>query len=234
MSIAVELIGVRMPMSEDGTETDFTFTAEMGEWVALVGSAGSGKSLILKLCAGLVAPEAGTLRVLGVDHAELTEQDRAEFQRRITIVLQQPGLLSNLTAFNNVALPLRYHRHMDETELESVVMSQLDAFGVASLRDRFPAQLNSGQARCVALARAFAMQRELVLLDDPTGGLDAEMMYRVADVMADYKVSHRATIIMTARAPSPLLARADRVAFVRAGHIESDAPALNLYLGGLP
>lgn len=218
---AVELIGVRTTMADEAWRTDFTLAVKPGECVVLVGPGRSGKGLILKLCAGLVEPEEGTVRVLGRDLATLDEKGLSALRQRLGVVLQQPGLRSNMTLYTNVCLPIVYHQDIDEEQLAPRVMPLLEALGVAWLARRFPAQLTPGEARCGALARALVMDQELLLLDEVTAGLDAEMVRRVVRVLAEYRRTHAVTILATLHNPSPLLELADRVAFVRRGRIEA-------------
>ncbi|WP_447972895.1 ABC transporter ATP-binding protein [Nitrospira sp. Kam-Ns4a] len=216
---AIELSGVSVVMEQEALRADFTLSAEAGQFVALVGPNRSGKSLILKLCAGLVEPDAGTVRVLDRDLAELTEEERDEFRLRVGVVLQQPGLLSNLTVFNNVALPLRYHRGLEQEALEPLVMAWLEPLGLAAVRNRFPAELNQGEVRGAALARALVMEPDLLLLDGPTEGLDATMATTLGRLLAELRRARPVTILATLHGYSPLLEQADRVAFVRAGRV---------------
>jgi ABC-type transporter Mla maintaining outer membrane lipid asymmetry ATPase subunit MlaF len=241
MDLAVELDHVRVQMEGGDRKTDFSLAVTSGECILLVGPGRSGKDLILKLCAGLVVPEEGTVQVLGRNVARLDEEERAVFRQRLGIVLAQPGLRSNMTLYANVCLPLVYHEGCDEQELVPRVMPLLEALGVADLARRFPAQLTWGEARCGALARALVREPDLLLLDDIVGGLDAEMVQRVARVLADYRRARGATILATLHSPSPLLAQAERVAFIRHGRIEAvgslgelvglSDPILQLYLG---
>jgi ABC-type transporter Mla maintaining outer membrane lipid asymmetry ATPase subunit MlaF len=218
---AVELADVRVELEGQDRQAELVLSVESGEFVLLVGPNRSGKSLILKLCTGLVEPEQGTVRVLDQDLADLGEEGLVELRLHIGVVMQQPGLLSNMTVFNNVALPLRYHRGMDGEGLEASVMAQLEALGLASLRDCFPAQLNQGEARCAAIARALIMEPELLLLDDVTGGMDADMTRRLGHVLVACRQTRAVAVLATQRNTSPFFAMADRVAFVREGRIEA-------------
>ena len=215
----IEFADVRVMMQPEGREASFSFAIGTGEWTAFVGPNRSGKSLILKLCVGLAQADRGRVRLFGEDVAALDEPARAALRRRVGIVLQQPGLLSNMTVFNNVALPLRYHGDWTEAEIERTVMEHLDAFGLAAHRNRFPAELNRGEARAVAIARVFAMRCEIVLVDDPAEGLDVEMINRFAHVFGQYRDTRRTTIVMTAGAPSALVRPVDRLGFVRDGRL---------------
>ncbi len=244
MQFAVELNNVQVGMDGEDWHVEFTLAIKPGEFVLLVGPGRSGKGLLLKVCAGLVAPEQGTVRVLGHDLATLDEEGLSELRQRIGVVLQQPGLRSNMTLYTNVCLPMVYHQGVDEEELRPRVMPVLEALGLAALQKRFPAQLTAGEARCAALARALIMDQELLLLDEVMAGLDAEMVARVDRVLTEYRRAHAVTILATLHNPSPLLEHADRIAFVRQGRVEAVGPyedmaknpdpALRIYLGGGP
>jgi ABC-type transporter Mla maintaining outer membrane lipid asymmetry ATPase subunit MlaF len=214
-SVAVDLEG------EDGRLSDLTFTVAAGESLALIGPNRAGKSLILKLCAGLVKPQSGTVRVLDHDLAATDAETFVALRQRVGTMLQPPGLLSNMTIFNNVALPLRYHQGMDDEQLTPLVMAHLEGLGVAHLKDRFPAQLNEGEIRCGAIARALILRQELLLLDDPLEGLDAGLVHRLGDWLALQRKSRPLTILATARQPSSLQAMVERLAFVQNGTIKA-------------
>jgi ABC-type transporter Mla maintaining outer membrane lipid asymmetry ATPase subunit MlaF len=218
MSVAVEFTDVRV---EPDGQLGVSFSVESGEFLALVGPTRSGKGRMLRLCAGLLTPVEGSVRVLGCDLADLSEEELIELRMRVGIVLQPPGLLSNMTVYNNVALPLRYHRGLPDEEIRPLVMGALEALGIASLWNRFPAELNQGETRCVAIARALIMDQELVLLDEPTDGMDADMTRKLGQFLASHRQSRPLTILATLHAFSPLLESADRVAFVRGGRIEA-------------
>ena len=244
MKFAIELSNVQVDMDSESWQVDFTLAVKPGEFMLLVGPGRSGKGLLLKLCAGLVAPDRGTVRVLDHDLAALDDEGLAELRRRMGVVLQQPGLRSNMTLYTNVCLPLVYHHGIDEDELRPRVMPILDALGLKALEKRFPSQLTAGEARCAALARALVLDQELLLLDEAMAGLDAEMVERVDRVLAEHRRTHAVTVMATLHNPSLLLERADRIAFVRQGKIEAVGsyaemaknpdPALQVYLGGRP
>ncbi|MBI4400738.1 MAG: ATP-binding cassette domain-containing protein [Nitrospirae bacterium] len=221
MDAAVELADVCVDMEGQDRPAELSLTVNTGEFLALVGPSRSGKSMVLKLCAGLIAPTGGTVRVLGQDLSELDEEELEALRLRVGIVLAQPGLLSNMTAFNNVALPLRYHRGLDDDEIQPLVMAQLEALGLAPVKDRFPAQLTQGEARCAAVARALVLNQELLLLDDPTAGLDADMTHQLGRLLADHRRTRALTVMVTSHSFTPLLETMDRVAFVRHGRIEA-------------
>jgi len=242
MQFAVELNNAQVGMDGEDWHVDFTLAVKPGEFVLLVGPGRSGKGLLLKLCAGLVAAEQGTVRVLDRDLSTLDEEGLSELRQRIGVVLQQPGLRSNMTLYTNVCLPMVYHQGIDEEELRPRVMPVLEELGLAQLQSRFPAQLTQGEARCAALARALVMDQELLLLDEVMAGLDAEMVARVDRVLTAYRRTHAVTILATLHNPSPLLEHADRIVFIRQGRVEAvgsyaemaktSDEVLRVYLGG--
>ena len=225
MSGVIEISDVVVELNGEALTAHIALTVNPGEFVILLGPTRAGKSLILELCAGLVQPQRGRVRVLGEEWADLPDEARMKLRMRIGTVLQLPGLLSNMTLFNNVALPLRYHRStLSDRDVDRVVMGHLEALGLAQLRDRFPAQLNPGEIRCAAIARAMVLDQELLLLDDPLGGLDAGMVRRLGEHFANRRQRGPVTVLATMRSYSPFLELADRVAVVRRGQIEAIGP----------
>lgn len=228
MTAAIDLQDVIVEGESGVRELDLSLSVAVGELVVLLGPNRCGKSLVLELCAGLLAPQRGTVRALGLDLAELSEDALRDLRLRMGVVLQQPGLLSNMTIFNNVALPLRYHGDLSEPEIEQRVSAVLSELDLISLRDRFPAQLNPGEARRGAIARALIMDPELLLLDEPTAGVDAERSRQLAELLDRCRRARPLTIVAALNGFSALVDCADRVAFMRAGRIEAIGPRAEL------
>lgn len=219
----LDQVTAEMTGSRDFLAVDLS--VEAGEFLAVTGPTRSGKSLLLELCAGLVPPRTGRVVVCGSDWADLAPPALDVMRLRIGMVLQQPGLLSNMTVYNNVALPLRYHQaSADETDRHALVMARLEALGVADVHDRFPAQLTLGEARCAAIARATILDPDVLLLDDVVAGFDAGMISRLQAYLGSYRRTRKVTIVATFRLPSPLFEQADRLLLLRSGRIESAGP----------
>lgn len=140
---AISFSQIRTPLEGGLSSLELDVHIAAGQFVALVGPSRSGKSLVIELAAGLVLPESGRVTVLGQDWSTVQDGAVSPVRLRVGTVLQQPGLLSNMTLFNNVLLPLRYHRGLlPARQREQLVMVQLERLGVMALRDRFPAELN--------------------------------------------------------------------------------------------
>jgi putative ABC transport system ATP-binding protein len=154
---------------------------EAGEFVALVGESGVGKSTLLNAVAGLDTVDAGTVRLDGVEIGALDERQHALLRReRLGFVFQAFHLLPHLSVHDNVALPLHLLGRPDAARVEA----QLDAVGLSGLGDRLPAQLSGGQMQRVAIARALVHRPRLVLADEPTGNLDPASARRVLELIA--------------------------------------------------
>lgn len=217
MRTVIELDEVRYDAEDVTGRLALSLSVDAGDSVVLLGPARCGKGLVVRLCAGLLVPEEGTVRVLGQDPAAPGDDQAVEFRLRVGVVLQSPGLLSNMTVFNNVALPLRYHSGRDDGEIEAMVMPLLTRLGLASIRDRFPSALVLGEAKVVALARALVMEPEVLLLEEPAAGLDAESSASVIAVLQEERARRPLTVLATLSQPSRLQDVADRVIYMRNG-----------------
>ena len=180
---------------------------QAGEFVALLGESGVGKSTLLNCIAGLDQADAGQVRLAGADVAALTEPERAALRRqRLGFVFQAFHLLPHLSVAENVALPLLLLGLPDAARVEQM----LAAVGLAGSGARPPAQLSGGQLQRVALARALVHKPMLILADEPTGNLDPDTAGRMMDVLlAQVRAEKAACLLVTHSAAAA--ARADRV-----------------------
>jgi phospholipid/cholesterol/gamma-HCH transport system ATP-binding protein len=216
---ALEMEHVSAVVRAGWTIDDVSLTVGRGEAVALVGANGSGKSLALRVAAGLEAPVTGSVRLLGTDPYHVAPEDHIELRQRVGVVFDRHALLSNMTVFNNVALPLRYHTLLTEPEIESRVSAALQAWGVEGLRDYFPADLNLGDARLVALARALVLDPDILFIEEILVGLDARALARLRDFFEATRASRRQSLVVSANALSPLLEHVDWLFFFRQGRL---------------
>jgi putative ABC transport system ATP-binding protein len=186
-----------------------------GEFVAIVGESGVGKSTLLNCIAGLDVPSAGQVSVGGTDVTTLTEAAQAVLRReQLGFVFQAFHVLPHLTVAHNVALPLLLARRGDAQRVAQV----LAAVGLAGLGDRLPATLSGGQLQRVAIARALVHRPALILADEPTGNLDPATAERVLDLLATQVRSEGAACVLVTHS-RVAAARADRVLTLRADGI---------------
>ena len=224
METAIELDHVSACVADNARVDDLSLTVRRGETVALVGSNASGKGLALKLCAGLEVPVAGAVRVLGVDPAQASDEEILHLRQRVGFVFDKPALISNMSVFNNVALPLRYHTALPEGEVRDRVMARLRECGVEAFRDRFPAELTVGDARLVALARARVMDTDILFIDELLLGLDADDLMWIPGLLESYRREAGLTVVATINAPTGLFALMDRLVLLRDGRLVASCP----------
>lgn len=184
-----------------------SFTVARGEFVAIVGESGIGKSTLLNCLAGLDNWNEGSIHLGDTDVGALDENARALWRRRhVGFVFQAFHVLPHLDVAQNVALPLMLLGRPDEGR----VPAMLDAVGLGGLGDRLPQQLSGGQLQRVAIARALVHQPALVLADEPTGNLDPATAARVMDVLVEQTRKHGSTLVLVTHSDTAA-ARATRV-----------------------
>src|ERR1700749_1130965 len=144
-----------------------------GEVLGFVGGSGTGKTVLMRTILGLVSKRAGSIEVLGVDLDKASERDRRSIERRWGVLFQQGALFSSLTVLQNVQFPMREYLRLSQRLMDEIAMTKLEMVGLpANVRDKFPSELSGGMIKRVALARALALDPEIVFLDEPTSGLD--------------------------------------------------------------
>jgi phospholipid/cholesterol/gamma-HCH transport system ATP-binding protein len=143
-----------------------------GESVAIIGRSGTGKSVLLKHVVGLMTPDAGTVRVEGVDVPSLGTTELLTLRKRMGMLFQGGALFDSLTVGENVGLPLHEHTDMSETQIELVVHEKLHLVGLEGSEELRPSSLSGGMKKRAALARAIALNPKIMLYDEPTTGLD--------------------------------------------------------------
>ena len=162
---------VRLGFTEDDILQGVSFRVDSRETKVLIGETNSGKTLTLKLAAGLLKPTAGRVRVLGRDLSSMTEEELLEFRRQIGFVFQEGALFDSLTVEDNVAYRLR-EDDVDEAEVEQRVHEALRYVELEDALEKLPDELSGGMRRRVAIARAIVSRPPIVIYDSPTAGLD--------------------------------------------------------------
>ena len=143
-----------------------------GETMVILGASGSGKSTLLKLIIGLLRPDSGTIRIDGKEISSYTEAEMNEERRRMGMVFQYSALFDSMNVFENVAFGLRQHTKMNEEEIKKNVEEKLGMVGLQGTGALQPANLSGGMKKRVSLARAIALEPQIILYDEPTAGLD--------------------------------------------------------------
>ncbi len=168
----VELHDVRFGYGERVILDGITLTIPRGKVTALMGASGGGKTTVLRLIGGQYRAQSGSLTFDGQEVASLNATDLYAVRRRMGMLFQFGALFTDLSVFDNVAFPLREHTDLSESMIRDIVLMKLEAVGLRGARDLMPSEVSGGMARRVALARAMALDPELVMYDEPFAGLD--------------------------------------------------------------
>ncbi len=175
--------------------TDVSFNISSGTFYFLSGASGAGKTTLLRLIYMLHKPLRGQIKLFGKNTAELSRDDIANMHHKMAIVFQEYSLLSHMTVFDNVALPLRV-RGIEEAKVKKLVAKVLDWVGLGKYADVKPMELSGGQQQRVSVARAIIIQPSILLADEPTGNLDDENASRLMELFIQMNKLFGTTIIL--------------------------------------
>ncbi|MFI7059464.1 ABC transporter ATP-binding protein [Kribbella sp. NPDC050124] len=218
---ALELSGVEYSYRRNPALRGVTLQVEPGEVVAITGASGCGKSTLLHCAAGILTPDAGSVRVAGQDLAELPEEERARLRRtKVGIVLQFGQLVPDLALVDNVALPLLLDGH-ERAEAQETALDWLKQVGIADEADAVPAELSGGQTQRAAVARALITGPSVVLADEPTGSLDSRAGQELLEVLLRASRYRGAALVMVTH-DNLIAASADREIRLRDGVIQHE------------
>ena len=213
--------------------TGITLDVDEGGFLALMGPSGSGKSTLLNLIAGLDKPTMGTVRVAGSEVSTMTPGQLASWRaRHIGFVFQQFNLLPVLTAYQNVELPLLLTR-LSKKERDDRVNLALEVVGLKDRKDHYPRQLSGGQEQRVSIARAIVADPTVILLDEPTGQLDAKSSQEVLSLLRRLNDEFGKTIVIVTH-DVHAAERATTVLHLEKGNLITSAPAASLRATGAP
>jgi phospholipid/cholesterol/gamma-HCH transport system ATP-binding protein len=178
---------------------DLSFSVEHGQTLILLGPAGCGKSVLLKLANGLLKPDSGSIRVFGEDINKLRRRELYKLRARVGMVFQESALFDSLNVEDNVAFRL-HEEHVPEEEAHTRVVEALKFVELETAIDQFPSELSGGMRRRVSIARAIISNPDLILYDSPTGGLDPITSTTIIElVMKQRDVSHTTSLLVTHR-----------------------------------
>jgi phospholipid/cholesterol/gamma-HCH transport system ATP-binding protein len=209
----VETTGLWTRFGATVVHRDIDIAVRRGEVLGLVGGSGSGKTTMLRQMLGLEQPSAGSVKVFGVDLHHCSESERASVRRRTGVLFQNGALFSALDVYDNIALGLRELRALEEEEIRDLVASKLEMVGIeAQHAQKMPAQLSGGMIKRIGLARALALDPELLFLDEPTAGLDPDRSESFVALIQQLRRELRLSVVMVTHDLDTLGALSDRVA----------------------
>jgi phospholipid/cholesterol/gamma-HCH transport system ATP-binding protein len=193
---------------------DLTFDVEQGEIFIIMGGSGSGKSTLLKHLFGLLHPSEGTIRLEGTDLGAMDEEERAAMRRRTGVLYQRGALWSTMTLVENIALPLEEYTSLTPADVERIASLKLALVGLRGFESFYPHEISGGMRKRAALARAIALDPNVLFFDEPTSGLDPVSARRLDDLILQLRDSLDTTIVVVTHDLESIFTIADRALYL--------------------
>ncbi|MES2502395.1 MAG: ATP-binding cassette domain-containing protein [Pseudomonadota bacterium] len=239
----IEMRNVSTRFGEKIVHTDINLTVNRAEIFAIIGGSGSGKSTLLREMILLQKPSSGSIKVLGESLQDISEDDALALCKRWGVMFQNGGLFGALTVIENVGLPLREHTVLSEHAIDEIAVAKLALTGLKpEANQQYPSELSGGMMKRAALARAIALDPELLFLDEPTAGLDPVSAAGVDELVLHLRDQFGLTIVMITHDLDLLWQVADRVAVLADGKVQevdsmlalsnSENPAVKMFFEG--
>lgn len=204
---------------------DLDLDVYRGEILGFVGASGTGKSVLTRAVLGLVPKRAGTIEVFGEDLDQMSPEDHKAVERRWGVLFQHGALFSSLTVKQNVQVPMREYLQLSDRLLDELAMLKIEMVGLKpDAADKFPSDLSGGMIKRAALARALALDPEIVFLDEPTSGLDPIGAGEFDDLIATLQKTLGLTVFMVTHDLDSLHSVCDRIAALGEGRILAQGP----------
>lgn len=205
-----------------GTRTvlkGLSFEIAQGEIVFILGTSGTGKSVLLKNLVGLIRPDEGAIWVDGQEVSELSEIEYLKVRKKCGMVFQQPALFDSMTVFDNIAFGLRKLERLPEDQVAERVRSALAAVHLVDVENKMPGHISYGMQKRVSLARTLALQPKILLFDEPTTGLDPVTTAAINQLIEELSRKYQTTSIVVSHDMACALAIADRIIVLDQGQI---------------
>jgi phospholipid/cholesterol/gamma-HCH transport system ATP-binding protein len=196
-----------------------SFDVLQGETLVILGGSGSGKSTLLRTLVGLEKPSAGKIFIKGRDFAETSAAEMDEIRRQIGMSFQGGALFGSMTVGENVALPLREHTRLEDSTIEIILRLKLQQVGLEGFEYYAPSQLSGGMKKRAAVARALAMDPEILFFDEPSAGLDPIIAAGIDELILELKRAFRMTIIVVTHELASAFLIADRMLLIDKGNV---------------
>ncbi len=196
-----------------------SFDVQRGETLVILGGSGSGKSTLLRTLVGLEEPSSGEVWIRGKNFTAISEAERDQIRKRLGMSFQGGALFGSMTVGENVALPLREHTKLEPSTMEIMVRLKLDQVGLSGFEDFLPSQLSGGMKKRAAVARALAMDPEILFFDEPSAGLDPIIAAGIDQLILELKKAFRMTIIVVTHELASAFLIADRMVLINKGDV---------------
>lgn len=214
---------------EQAVLQDISIEILEGETMAIIGRSGSGKSVLMKHIIGLLKPDQGKVLVDGVDINTVSYKELRQVRRQFGVLFQGGALFDSMTAFENVAFPIRTFSEASPEQIRLRVRECLEMVQLEGIEAKKPSELSGGMQKRVALARAIALEPKYIIYDEPTSGLDPETSNRIDDLINSLTERLSVTSIVITHDMHSVLRIADRIAFIHSGRIHWSGSVADLH-----
>lgn len=242
MEIAIEVIDLHKSFGEYKVHKGIDLKIVKNAITYIIGPSGTGKSVLLKQMMGLLKPDKGKVIVLGEDLSTLNKKELLNIRKKFGMLFQNAALFDSMNVYENVAFPLREHTKLREKEIREIVLEKLRLVGLTNVEYKMPSELSGGMRKRVGLARAIALEPEIILYDEPTTGLDPIMTDVVDNLIYETQKKLNITSIVISHDIESTFKIADYIAMIYDGKIvmygtpeefkKTDNPYVRQFLSG--
>lgn len=219
---AIVIQDLRKTFGNQKVLNGISFQVAQGETVAVIGRSGGGKSVLLKLLIRLQTPDSGSIRIADKEMTKVNEKQLTEVRKKIGFLFQQAALYDSLTVEENVAFPLSRHSEMSVEEQGKRVRELLGEVGMDQDREKLPSQISGGMQKRVGLARALALDPEILLFDEPTAGLDPITSAEIGKLIVELKQKRQMSAVVVTHDVHGAKAYSDRMVLLHQGSIRAE------------
>ncbi len=215
----IEVIDLVKHYSSRKILKEVNLAVHQGEIMVIMGGSGSGKSTLLRHLIGLERPTSGTIKLLGQDIGQMSDQEMTRFYRKLGVAFQSGALFSSMTVGENIMLPLREHTDLDEKTMEIMVRLKLEVVNLAGFENLMPSELSGGMLKRAAFARAVIMDPTLLFCDEPSAGLDPVVSSSLDELILRLRDALAMTIVVVTHELESAFRIADRITVLDRGSI---------------
>jgi phospholipid/cholesterol/gamma-HCH transport system ATP-binding protein len=218
-NIKIRVVNLHKSFGENQVLRGVDLEVQQGESMVVIGGSGSGKTVLIKCIIGLTQPDEGEIYVDGLEITSLNEKRMNEVRKKFGMLFQWGALFDSMTVWENVGFGLRHQRHLKEEEIRKIASEKLALVGLKNVEDLMPSELSGGMKKRVSLARAIAIEPEILLYDEPTTGIDPIMADAINNLMIEMKQKLNVTSIAITHDMKSAYKIADRIAMLFNGKI---------------